>query len=84
MASVGGGTGPHAGRLVSDRLAGAAEGRSDVVEYYNGFLLPHDIHAVLGLMAWRNMQDVAIMSLTRSTRQLEDAEQLVPFMPRVA
>ena len=56
-------------------------------EYYNDFLLRHDIHAVLGLMAWRNQQDVAIMSLTRSPRQpdyqTEDAERLAPFMPHV-
>jgi DNA-binding CsgD family transcriptional regulator/PAS domain-containing protein len=56
-------------------------------EYYNDFLLPRDIHAVLGLMAWRDGQDVAIMSLTRSPRQsdyqTEDAERLAPFMPHV-
>jgi DNA-binding CsgD family transcriptional regulator len=56
-------------------------------EYYNDFLLRRDIHAVLGLMAWRNEQDVAIMSLTRSPRQpdyqTEDAERLAPFMPHV-
>jgi len=56
-------------------------------EYYNDFLLPRDIHAVLGLMAWRNEQDVAIISLTRSPRrsdyQTEDAERLAPFMPHI-
>lgn len=56
-------------------------------EYYNDFLLPRDIHAALGLMAWRNVQDVAIMSLTRSPRlpdyQTEDAERLAPCMPHV-
>jgi DNA-binding CsgD family transcriptional regulator/PAS domain-containing protein len=56
-------------------------------EYYNDFLLPRDIHAVLGLMAWRDGQDAAIMSLTRSPRQSDyqpdDAERLAPFMPHV-
>jgi DNA-binding NarL/FixJ family response regulator len=63
--------------------------KADLVrsEYYNGFLLPRDIHAVLGLMAWRDGQDVAIMSLTRSPKQpdyqTEDAARLAPFMPHV-
>jgi len=56
-------------------------------EYHNDFLLPRDIHAVLGLMAWRNERDVAIMSLTRSPRQPDyqtgDAERLAPFMPHI-
>ena len=56
-------------------------------EYYNDFLLKRDIHAVLGLMVWRDGKEVAIMNLARSPRdgdyQVEHAERLRPFMPHI-
>src|SRR5579883_9449 len=56
-------------------------------EYYNDFLRPRDIHAVLGLMVWRERQDVAIISLARSPKhpeyQPQDAARLAPFLPHI-
>lgn len=56
-------------------------------DYYNGFLLPHDMHGVLGLVLWREQDDVAVMSLTCTPRhgefQTDDAARLMRFMPHL-
>ena len=56
-------------------------------EYYNGFLRPHDMHGVLGLVLWREQDDVAVMSLTCTPRhgefQTDDAARLLQFMPHL-
>jgi len=56
-------------------------------DYYNDFLRPRDIHGVLGMVLWREQDDVAVMSLTRPPRdgefQSDDAARLLPFMPHL-
>ena len=55
--------------------------------YYNEFLLRRDIHAVMGLMVWRQGADTAIINLTRPPGRGEfspqDAQCLAPFMPHL-
>ena len=56
-------------------------------DYYNEFLAPRDIHGVLGMVLWRERDDIAVMNLTRTPRdgdfQAEDAARLIPFMPHL-
>ena len=56
-------------------------------DYYNVFLRPRDMHGVLGLVLWRDQEDIAVMSLTCTRRhgdfQTEDAARLLPFMPHL-
>jgi DNA-binding CsgD family transcriptional regulator len=56
-------------------------------DYYNDFLRPRDIHGVLGLVLWRDGDDVAVMSLTSTPRHgdflTEDAARLLPFLPHL-
>ncbi len=56
-------------------------------EYYNDFLLRHDIHGVLGLMVWRQGAEAAIINLTRPPARgeflPEHAQLLAPFMPHL-
>lgn len=55
--------------------------------YYNDFLLRRDIHAVLGLMAWRRGADVAIINLTRPPGhedfQPQDIRRIATFLPHL-
>jgi DNA-binding CsgD family transcriptional regulator len=63
--------------------------KADLVrsEYYNEFLKRLGIHAVLGLMIWRQGPEVAIINLTRSLRhgdyQPRDADRLTVLMPHL-
>ncbi|MGA3403362.1 MAG: helix-turn-helix transcriptional regulator [Acetobacteraceae bacterium] len=55
--------------------------------YYNDFLLRRDIHAVLGLMVWRQGAEAVIINLTRPPAKgeflPEHALLLAPFMPHL-
>ena len=56
-------------------------------EYYNDFMRPRDLHAILGLVVWREGTNIAVISLARSPRQDEfttaQVERLRPLMPHL-